>query len=222
MKSILKIISVSLLGLLISGVTYGKNITIINSTSTNTITVFMGFVGPTYFGPYSPASFPLCMFNTGNQYVCQFQVTQGTPVTMRFPSTSPVSVAFTATNMPWGACPTSLAEFNLYSQIGGQAQDTIDVSLLNGINTRVAISTTSDHSLINMKTAVAPFNNILGIYPPGCDGCAVSINPPTWPGCPGKQPSSNCQAGTQYNPSPGCQITRPSGADSYNVTFTNL
>lgn len=199
--------------------TTAKNITIINATSKNQLTVYMGFVGNN-FACYTKQSFSsVCKFNTSNPYVCQFTVNQGTPVSLKFKKSCQVSVAFTADNLPWGACPTSLAEFTLNATSGG---DTIDVSLVNGRNYNIDINTSSNISVINMSKAKGALNTLFGVYPPGCDGCAVSINPPTWPNCPGSQPKANCQKGTQYNPKPGCQITRPTNSDSYNVTFTKI
>lgn len=202
------------------GANNGRSITLINNTSNSPLTVYMGFNGQS-FGCYSQSYFSkYCSFTgTGNAYVCQMTVQKGTPVSISFTRACQVSFALTPTRAPWGACPTSLAEFTL-NGVGG---DTVDVSLVNGINKKIDISSTSSGSIIKMSGASSPYNNIKGVFPPGCDACALSISPPTWPGCPGQQPKGNCQAGTQYNPNPGCQITRVpvNSADSYDVTFSN-
>lgn len=199
----------------------GKTITVTNNTSQASLTIYMGFVGNT-LACYTKASFQsVCTFNTDNPWVCQMTVANGSSVNVNFNQSCQVSVAFTAVNLPWGSCPTSLAEFTL----NGAQGDTLDVSLVNGLNYKININAVtpdgSSNPVINMNGAQAPYNTILGVYPPGCDICSGSQNPPTWPGCPGKQPCNNCQSGTQYKPIPGCQVLQPTNSNSYSVIFNN-
>jgi hypothetical protein len=152
----------------------------------------------------------------------QFFSTKNQPQVINFNQSCQVSVAFTPQNIPWGPCPTSLAEFTFNGTIGGVTQDTLDVSLINGINYNVLIAGSSTGTMVNTATAAPAYNNVAGIYPPGCDQCALSVAPPTWPGCPGVVPQSQCQGGTQYNPNTACQISTPSNNNSYSVTFSEI
>jgi len=180
----------------------------------------MGFVGNT-FACYQKSDFSFCQFNTSNQYVCQFSVSQSTPQIIPFNKSCQVSVAFTANNMPWGACPTSLAEFTLNGTIGGESQDTMDVSLVNGINYNITIAQNGGKTLIDTSTKTYPdYQGLLGVYPLGCDECALSSNPPTWTGCPSTKYNQYCQGGTQYNPKTNCQLSTPSDSNAYTVTFS--
>lgn len=222
----------------------GRTITITNSTATNPLPVFMGVNGGTQGLQnlntcYTISSTPACAFNLANPEICQFTggVSSSTPLVVIFTPISgapaactsstqgQISVAFSAGFQPWGSSETSLAEFTLNGIVGGIPQDTIDVSLVAGFNKTgpgqlVDITGTSNNFAIKMSQAAGPsYNNVAGIYPLGCDECAASVSPPNPPGV---QPQSYCQQGTQYNPNPVCQITRPQVTDSYTVTFSDI
>jgi len=200
--------------------TSGRCVTIINNTSVDPVIAYMGFNANT-FGSNIPSSFTGCSFTTGNKYICQFTVSKAVPVTFNF-DTSTVSPAFSLNAALWSTCPLTMAEFTFN---GNGGQDTIDVSLVNGISNKANVTVTpssggNPQSIVGMKGSVAPYNTIPGVYPPRCDQCTSSSSPPQppyFPTCPsGTVPSSQCQA------SPNCQLTRtPSVSDTYTVTFSD-
>ncbi len=212
-----------------------RAITIVNNSATNPIPVFMGVNGgaaglQNLNTCYTITSTPACNFNLANPEICQFQggVSTGTPLTVTFTpipnapascatSAGQISIAFSAINQPWGTSPASLAEFTLNGIIGGVPQDTIDVSLVAGMNEIVNITGSSNNFAINMLQATPPsYNGVAGIYPLGCGNCA---SPPT--NCQGGA-QCTCQGGTQNNPSPFCQISRTQVTDTYTVTFSDV
>ena len=106
-----------------------RSIKITNDTSNPSLTVYMGFNGQSY-GCYSKTYFTTyCQFVPQNPYICQLTVKKGSPVPIYFNQSCQVSVAFTSERQPWGACPTSLAEFTLNGSVGGKTQDTVDAEL---------------------------------------------------------------------------------------------
>jgi len=108
-----------------------------------------------------------------------------------------VTVAF---NAPVG-CGSTKAEINVNNPAW---YDTMDVSLVDGFSNKIAIEYTPP---VGAKTLIGPplgqtgNENLLGVYPYGCDLCvansAATCGIPVGP--------AGCKAGTQYAPVPPCQ-----------------
>ncbi len=189
-----------------------RKLTIHNGTG-NPVTVYLGFSGNT-LGCYSPADFSFCSFDTGNAVVCRFSLDTGADQPIDFSRSCKVSPAVSVNCMPWGPCPCTLAEFT-FADANNRNQDTYDISLVNGMNVLMSIVPTTGKK-IEITSAGGNQGNA-GVYPLGCDGCAVSIQPPPWPNCPPKD-QSQCHGGTQMNPSPDCHFTQATGS-SYTVNI---
>lgn len=241
--------------------TAGRTITIVNSSiSEDPLTVYMGVnngaTGLTNLqNCYTMTPQPIYSFGQNGlpPQVAQFSVPKSTPLVIAFtpivptaenaaqvaactngsgsPVTGQISLAFAPDNIPWGPCPTSLAEFTLHgSKLDGiTTSDTIDVSLVNGMNKLVNISGSTTGSIINMTGAQPPYNTIPGVYPPGCDVCSASVSPPTWVNCPGVVANTNCQApymqqagnGNCQMPTAEAPTNQPIRNTAYTVTFSD-
>ena len=109
-----------------------------------------------------------------------------------------------------GSCAGSgidLGEFTINSG----AYDTADISMVNGWNADMEVRVAGSKTL---GPTAGPDSGAgsYGIYPNGCDICVARQKPP----CPWQTPcggpdgggaACGCQGGTQYNPSPVCQVT---------------
>jgi hypothetical protein len=190
-------------------------ITVRNETG-NRQKVYLGFSG-TSFGCYDKAAFAAyCSFDTANPWVCTFSLDDKAEKKIPFGKGCKVSTVFALNNLPWGPCPTTMAEFTL-SDGGNFNQDTYDVSLVNGHNFNVAITPTTGEA-IRVVSATGNKGN-RGVYPLGCDACSKSDNPPVWADCPGKKfDAAECQGGDQYKPDTPCHLSQGAGA-SYEVRF---
>jgi Thaumatin family len=189
-----------------------QTVTITNSTS-GSRTIYIGFNGAS-LGPYSQSDFPFCTFPAqGNPYACSFTLASGKSQPIQLTKGN-FNVAISADILVWSSCGggtgLSMAELNLNTQ----GNDWYDVSLVNGFNYGVSIKPSSGNA-ITVTSATGNSKNP-GVYPLGCDICTGPSNPPTGPGCPGKNYPQEGHVNTQ----PPCQFNQPSVA-SYTVTFTN-
>ena len=211
----------------ISGINAGKSITIVNHTGQSQRFYFMvANVSPipqsviSAFKVLSP--YP-CLYTKGqgNGQTCHVtipnQAEQVIPLDQFQTPMLHIDITAGKGHWPLGPCPTTVAEFVLNS--GGF--DHYDVSLVNGQNFNVKLVSAAGGKTTDLNTDnLSEILQLPGVFPPGCDGCAVSISPPTWPNCPGKVPRASCKAGTQYNPRPICQYDSQPISKSYTVTFS--
>jgi hypothetical protein len=99
-------------------------------------------------------------------------------------------------------CGVTKAEINVNNP---NWYDTLDVSLVDGYNGNMEIHYTPP---TGPPTILGPLNgqtgneNVLGVFPYGCDICVAQQNPP----CGIPPGGSGCKAGTQYDPKPPCQF----------------
>ncbi|MGB7291235.1 MAG: hypothetical protein WBD99_03590 [Thermodesulfobacteriota bacterium] len=116
------------------------------------------------------------------------------------------TIAFNAP--PSQFCDKTQVEFNIYSN----GTDTYDISLVNGFNEPVSITDGTEAGPVDCETGN---QNVSGVFPLGCDGCAERLDPPC-----GFTPGDNseCHGGTQFDPDPPCQFTQPSGG-SFTVNL---
>lgn len=87
-----------------------------------------------------------------------------------------------------------------------------DVSLVDGYSNRVQISfqtnsisdaaPPADAAILGPPNGRHDNENVLGLFPYGCDICVARNQPP----CGITAGGSGCKAGTQYNPTPVCQF----------------
>ncbi len=128
-------------------------------------------------------------------------------------------------NEPMGPCPTTMFEINISPE--NTTTDSFDVSLVNGFNYSMQITTSDGPATANVTKATGN-QKALGVFPLGCTQC-VSQNskPPTYENCPGdpKKCGSQCYAASEcksgsdeFHPNVKCTIDPPTGA-SYTVTF---
>jgi len=119
------------------------------------------------------------------------------------------AIAFNAP--PSQFCDKTQVEFNIYSN-GMDPMDTYDISLVNGFNEPVSITDGTEAGPVDCETGN---QNVPGVFPLGCDGCAVRLNPPC-----GFTPGDDtqCHGGTQFDPDPPCQFTQDSGG-SFTVNL---
>ncbi|WP_119342622.1 thaumatin family protein [Facilibium subflavum] len=211
----------------ISGINAKKSITIVNKTGQSQTFYFMvANVNPipsniiASFKALKP--YP-CLYTKGqgNAQTCNVTIPDGEQQVIPLSGFSIPTLHLDITGgkgqWPLGPCPTTTVEFVLNSNNA----DHYDVSLVNGQNFNVKVTSAAGGKPIILNTDnLAQILQLPGVFPPGCDGCAVSINPPTWPQCPGKVAKSSCKQGTQYNPNPVCQYDSQPISNSYTVTFT--
>jgi len=74
-----------------------------------------------------------------------------------------------------------------------------DVSLVDGYSNRVQIA--FDTTILGPPNGKHDNENVLGLFPYGCDICVARNQPP----CGIPADGNGCKAGTQYNPTPVCQ-----------------
>jgi Thaumatin family len=164
--------------------------------------------------PYSQSDVPFCTFPAqGNPYACSFTLASGKSQPIQ-PTKGNFNVAISADILVWSSCGggTGLTIAELY--LNTQGNDWYDVSLVNGFNYGVSIQPSSGNG-ITVTSATGNAKNP-GVYPLGCDICTGPSNPPTGPGCPGKNYPQEGHVNTQ----PPCQFNQLSVA-SYAVTLTN-
>ncbi|WP_119327921.1 hypothetical protein [Cysteiniphilum halobium] len=205
----------------------GKSISIINNTGQDQTFYFMVANVPTIPSAvklsFKKLKYP-CLYTSGqgNAQTCHVKIPNGDSQSIPLDgfthtSTLHLDISSGEGHWPLGPCPTTVVEFVLNS--GGS--DHYDVSLVNGQNFNVKVESMAGGKTINLNTSnLSQILTLPGVFPPGCDGCAVSLAPPTWPGCPGKVPKSSCKAGTQYDPKPVCQYDGQPISQEYKVTFT--
>jgi hypothetical protein len=111
-----------------------------------------------------------------------------------------------------GSCAgtgVSLGEVTINGADNGK-YDTTDISLVNGWNADLSIEVSNAKTLGPTHGAYSGMN-VYGVFPNGCDLCVAKQHPPCpWQhpcGGPDGGPGCGCHAGTQYNPSPVCQVT---------------
>jgi hypothetical protein len=119
-----------------------------------------------------------------------------------------------------GGCQGSGIDLGEFT-INAGAYDTADISMVNGWNADMRIDVVDGEHHLTLGPTQGPDSGagIYGIFPNGCDICVARQNPPcAWQtecGTPeGGGAPCGCQGGTQYNPSPVCQVT-PLPPDSY-------
>ncbi|MCF6764612.1 hypothetical protein L3V82_02420 [Thiotrichales bacterium 19S3-7] len=206
----------------------GKSIVIVNNTGqTQTFYFMVANVNPipsAVVKAFNALKYP-CIYTKGqgNAQTCNFTMAnnekQGIPLDNFTTETLHMNITAGSGHWPIGPCPTTNVEIVLNS--GGS--DHYDVSLVNGQNFNIKLTSEAGGKSIDLNTDnLADILKLPGVFPPGCDGCAVSISPPTWANCPGKVPASSCKAGTQYDPKPVCQFDNQPLSKSYTITFTEV
>lgn len=99
------------------------------------------------------------------------------------------------------ACDMTKAELNVNNP---SWYDTLDVSLVDGYSNNIEIDyTPPGGSLVKLGPPVGKDGNenVLGVFPYGCDICTARQNPP----CGIAPGGSGCKSGTQYKPDVPCQ-----------------
>lgn len=99
-------------------------------------------------------------------------------------------------------CGVTKAELNVNNP---NWYDTLDVSLVDGYSNKIEIVYTSP---TGTATTLGPPNgqtgneNVLGVFPYGCDICVARQNPP----CDIPKGTEGCKSGGQYDPDVVCQF----------------
>lgn len=119
-------------------------------------------------------------------------------------------------------CGVTISEINVNRP--GAGADATNISLVDGFNEKIVVQ--YDHPTnkaasfkIGPPCGKTGNEKVLGVYPFGCDGCAVRKAPQSacGPYPPGNQ---GCHAGTEFAPSPKCQINF--GANQVDGTVTMI
>jgi hypothetical protein len=128
-----------------------------------------------------------------------------------------MTVAFGA---PVG-CNATKAEVNVNNP---NWYDTYDVSLVDGYSNNIEINYTAVNSDAGVVVLGPPAGkdgneNVLGVFPYGCDICVDRQNPP----CGIAKGSSGCKSGSQYKPDVACQYQGGvyGGGGSIDVILVN-
>ena len=98
------------------------------------------------------------------------------------------------------ACGITKAELNLNNP---EWYDTTDISLVDGFSNQMMIKATDASGEKTLGPVISDKGNEknFGVFPLGCDGCALRIAPP----CGQSPGGTGCHGGSQYNPDPVCQ-----------------
>jgi hypothetical protein len=138
----------------------------------------------------------------------QTTVAASSSLVINFPCTQGYEpVAISADQQPQQGCNSTLFEINMCSGAGSSHTDWYDISLVNGFNHKGEIM--PDSGTPAMVCCPTPNKTNPGVFPWGCDTCTGqtpnncstgSVNSP----CPTTTATSDCKAGTQYDPSPYC------------------
>jgi hypothetical protein len=164
----------------------------------------MGFIGAIGWGKYSAKDFPAftvapssCNLD-GNVLIRDLQ--PGDQVVISFdPTKGQVSPAFSADQCTWN-CPQTIGEFTLQ---GYASQDITDISLVNGFNYPMEITSSRDGVQTIRVDSATGNKNKLGVFPFRCDLCNGSNKP----GC--NLPPD----GTDCSPDNQCHLWQPAGAN---------
>ncbi|MDA8407447.1 MAG: hypothetical protein M0T73_11415 [Deltaproteobacteria bacterium] len=170
-----------------------QTITVVNNLNSE-ITLYMGFNIDTYgnvqSGGYSlPGSFPGWSLVPppvpGARPVLYTTVNANSTLVINFPCTQTDSlghgahIALSVTQVPWNGCiwgpPQTLAEFGLCDN-WPPLMDTYDISLVNGFDNPVEITTTGTGGPTK-ATAATGNSNTPGVYGYGWTGCSVATPP---------------------------------------------
>lgn len=192
-----------------------QTITVVNNRKKK-ITLYMGFKGS--YGSYSPKDFsgfsvaPKSCNKNGLVMVMNKELGPGDHVVINFdPQKGQISPAFSVDRCTWNctqATPQTLAEFTLQ---GGNSRDYADISLVNGFNYPMEITSTVTGSppikVIRVDSATGNKNKS-GVYPLYCDEC----NKSALPGCTFPPDQSEC------SPDNLCQVNFPYGGN-YTVSI---
>lgn len=98
-------------------------------------------------------------------------------------------------------CNATKAEINVNNPVW---YDTLDVSLVDGYSNKIEIDyTPPGGTLTKLGPPVGKDGNenVLGVFPYGCDICTARQNPP----CGIAAGGTGCKSGTQYKPDVPCQ-----------------
>lgn len=97
-------------------------------------------------------------------------------------------------------CGSTKAEANVNSPAW---YDTTDISLVDGFNEQVMMTVTDSTGEKKLGPVISAEGNEdnFGVFPLGCDGCSLRIDPP----CGQSAGGPGCHGGTQYDPKPVCQ-----------------
>jgi hypothetical protein len=115
------------------------------------------------------------------------------------PTKGQVSPAFSADQCTWN-CPQTIGEFTLQ---GYASQDITDISLVNGFNYPMEITSSRDGVQTIRVDSATGNKNKLGVFPFRCDLCNGSNKP----GC--NLPPD----GTDCSPDNQCHLWQPAGAN---------
>ncbi len=134
---------------------------------------------------------------------CGFDLAAGKDVTIPNDGYLPVNMTI-AFNKDIG-CGSTKAELNVNKT--GSAGDAANVSLVDGFNEKIKMvfeRTGAAPVVMGPPCGIAGNEKVFGVYPYGCDGCAVRKAPQS--AC-GPYPAGNqgCHAGSEYNPQIPCQ-----------------
>jgi hypothetical protein len=193
-----------------------QTITVYNQTG-NTITLYMNFqLGPdgihTSGGYTLPDSFntspnqPQTPWTKYNASGIQTTMTSGSNLVIYFPCTQGFEpVAISADEKPQQGCNSTLFEINMCSGAGSSHTDWYDISLVNGFNHKGEIM--PDSGTPAMVCCRTPNKTNPGVFPWGCDTCVGQTAGQCSTGIIGSPcptTTSDCKAGSQYDPSPYC------------------
>jgi len=114
-----------------------------------------------------------------------------------------------------GSCAvtgTTLGEMTLNVVSDGGNFDTTDISMVNGWNADIQIEVSGGQPTLGPTNGLDSGVTTYGVFPNGCDLCVARHTVP----CPWQTscgtgndggPPCGCHAGTQYAPTPVCQVT---------------
>lgn len=157
-------------------------------------------------GQYSSPNWVTCSFSLAQNGVKRFVGIKSKPGTA---TSTDLAISAGKDHWPQGPCPTTMAELNF---VGYDSKDSIDVSLIQGMNYGIVIENTNAPSqpLISaISKSQSPKTK--GVFPQGCNTCTAAPNPAVGTGCP-VAPFS-CQKTNR------CIIGLAS-VDDYTVTFS--
>lgn len=140
-------------------------------------------------------------FCNGSGLVCSFSLGGGK--TQALATGGKYLNATIAFNKPVG-CGATKAELNINNPSWA---DTLDVSLVDGYNSKVSIDTEDSGKAVVLGPPLGQFGNekVYGLFPYGCDICVERQAPP----CGIPKGKTGCKAGTQYDPDVICQYQAP-------------
>jgi len=173
-----------------------STVSVLNDDTKNAVVVYVAFGSDSVV---LPGEFPFCVATS--KLTCNFSLPskgkQALPLAGRYLN---ATLSF---DLPVG-CGVTKAEVNVNNP---SWYDILDVSLVDGYSNEVLILATSADGDAAKTTKLGPPNgasnneDVLGLYPLGCDICVGRQSPP----CGIPKGDKGCKHGTQYKPDVPCQ-----------------